>query len=277
LTEKPENAIIFAYVLPQQPIFYCQEVPGVVRKWIRRSLVVVFVLSLVFVLKSVPREAVRAQGLTPRAYFPLIFRAEPIRFDDFEDEDPVWYTYRREVEDGFFYHRNGRLVGLITDNRANNIGYPGWKPLGDFKVEADVRYTDPRWMDGLGLVFCGNDAWNEYYLFMLGANTDQYHWAVARADPDTSDPHNDVDFHWLSNWEGTPGYVNQNGAWNHLAVVRQGSSIRVYANGRQLGNEIIDNKYGTHRQVGVIATSYEWTEGESEYDNFMLTPLSAPY
>ena len=50
-----------------------------VRKWIQRSLVVVFVLSLVFVLKSVPREIVRAQALTPRAYFPLIFKSEPIR------------------------------------------------------------------------------------------------------------------------------------------------------------------------------------------------------
>ncbi len=250
-----------------------------VRKWIQRSLVAVFVLSLVFVLKGVPRETVQAQTLTPRAYFPIMFKSEPIRFDDFQDEDPVWYTYRREVEDGYFYHRSGRLVGLIEDNRANNIGYPKWKPLGDFKVEADVRYTDPRWMNGLGLVFCGNDAWNEYYIFMLGHNTDQHHWTVARADPDTSDPNNDVEIKWLREpeWEGTPGFVNQNSAWNHLAVVRRGSSIRVYANGRQLGEEIIDGKYGTGRHVGVIATSYEWTQGESEYDNFRLTPLSGPY
>ena len=105
-----------------------------VRKWIRHSLVVMFVLSLVFVLKSVSHETVRAQGLTPRAYFPIAFKPEPIRFDDFEDLDPVWNTYRREVKDGYFYQRDGHLVGLISDNRANNIGYPGWKPPGDFKV-----------------------------------------------------------------------------------------------------------------------------------------------
>ena len=244
-----------------------------VRKWIQRSLVVVFVLFLVFVLKSVPRETVRAQALTPRAYFPLIFKAEPIRKDDFEDEDPVWYTYRRETKDGYFYHRDGRLVGLITDNRANNIGYPEWTPLGDFMVEASVRYTDGRWMNGLGLVFCGNDVWTQYYAFMLGHNSNQHFWAVARADPDTSDPENDVDFEWLVDWEGTPGFVDQFNNWNRLGVVRRGSSIKVYANGRQLGNEIIDSKYGTHRQVGVIHTSYEWTQGEVEYDNFKLTPL----
>jgi hypothetical protein len=171
-------------------------------------------------------------------------------------------------------------VAWIDDNRANNIAWPGWRPQADFKLEADARFHESaQWLNGLGLLFGGNDNWTEYYAFMLGFNFEQHYWSVARVEPRPGT--DDVDYRWLldthSGWGGTPPDVRWYYDWNHLTVVRVGDQIDVYVNGWHMpGGTFSDGTYGRDRLVGLLATSYEWNEGEVEFDNFRLTPLSMP-
>jgi hypothetical protein len=154
------------------------------RKWGIRLLAVAFVASLTVLFSKESSVLMRAAEMLPRAYFPLVYKAEPHRYDNFEDQDPVWQYKVREAKDGTFFQRSGRLVGWIDDNRANNIAWPGWRPLADFKLEVDARFHETaQWLNGLGLLFGGNDGWNEYYAFMLSFNYGQHFWTVARVEP----------------------------------------------------------------------------------------------
>jgi hypothetical protein len=283
------------------------------RRWGVRLLAVAFVASLVTLCAKGSRVFVRAVEMLPRAYFPIVYKAEPVRYDDFQDQVPVWQYKFREAKDGSFFYRSGRLVALIEDNRANNIAWPGWRPLADFKLEVDARFSDGEWLNGLGLIFGGNDSWTEYYAFMLGYNFKQHYWSVARVEPrvissasmESSDlvrpadmiprayfpivyraepvryDDRDVDYHWLldthSGWGGTPPDVQWYSRWNHLMVIRVGDTIDVYVNGFHMPHgTFTDGAYGRNRLVGLLATSYEWSKGEVEFDNFQLTPLSMP-
>jgi hypothetical protein len=249
------------------------------RRWSIRLLAVLFVASIVALCARGSGIFARAAEMLPRAYFPLVFKAEPVRLDDFQDQDPVWQTKFREAKDGSFFYRSGRLVGLIKDNRANSIAWPGWRPLADYKLEVDARFYDGRWLNGLGLVFAGNDDWTEYYAFMLSYNFDQHNWTVARAKPKEGSDPPDIDFKWLTDfgWGGAPSFVAARNRWNHLMVVRVGNTIEVYINGYLMPDgTFTDGTYGRNRLVGVLVSSYEWSVGDMEFDNFQLTPLSMP-
>jgi len=53
--------------------------------------------------------------------------------------------------------------------------------------------------------------------------------------------------------------------------------MEVLINGVQMPNGIVtDGTYGRNRLVGLLVTSHELNEGEVEFDNFKLTPLSMP-
>lgn len=243
-----------------------------VRKWIYRFLGGAFILSLAVLSQGTPHVPVRAQAVIPRAYFPLILEAEPTRYDNFEDQDPPWQYKFTEPADGTFFHRNGRYVAELADNSANGVAWPGWRPLGDFKLEVDARFGDhTAWMNALGLVFAGNDQWDEYYAFMLGYNFAQHAWSFSRVEPPEH-------FVRLTEWGGVPTFVGWYDHWNHLMVLRVGDRMSVHINGRQMpGGSYTDGTYGTRRLVGVIATTFEWNQGEVEFDEFTLTPLSMPH
>jgi hypothetical protein len=243
-----------------------------IEKWVLRALACAFVLSLVFVAQGPSLRPARAAGvLVPRSYLPFVEQPEPIRYDNFEDQDPAWQYQLSDPMDGSFFHREGRYVGLIDDNSANSITWPGWRPLGDFRLEVDARFSYGEWLNGLGLAFSGNNTWSEYYAYLLAFNFEQHFWSVARVEPGEV-------FHRLESWAGVPGFVNNQSQWNHLMIERVGHTIRVYCNGRQMpGGQYLDANYGTQRLVGLTVTSFEWNRGEIEFDNFALTPLSKPY
>jgi hypothetical protein len=75
---------------------------------------------------------------------------------------------------------------------------------------------------------------------------------------------------------GAPGFVENWDGWNHLAVIRDGATILLYCNGRQLrdlGEDYTDSKYGADRLVGLTITSYELNRHDMYFDNFQLTDL----
>lgn len=248
-----------------------------VRKWGVRLFAVGFLFALVLLAAGGPRAFVRAESLIPRAYFPVIFRGEPTRFDDFSDQDPEWqYKFKwRDTDDddkGTFSHRDGLFYAQIVDNSTYMVAWPGWRPQGDFKLEADMRFEEQSfwWQNGVGLVFGGSDDWQEHYSFMLGFNFKQHNWSFSRVDP--------IEQHYYyTGWGGAPPDVRWWYEWNRLMVVRIGDTIQVYANGVQLpGGSYDDGKYGTNRLVGLVASAFEGI-GDAWFDNFKLTPLSSPY
>ncbi len=254
------------------------------RKWGVRLLAVTFVASLVLLSAKESIVVTRAAEMLPRAYFPILYKAEPVRYDDFEDQDPVWqakFFGGPAEEEGAFFYRSGLFVAELRDNSANNVAWPGWRPLADYRLEVDARFSDGKWLNSLGLIFGGNDNWTEYYAFMLAYNFKQHFWSVARVEPRPGSNPVELEYHWLldtySGWGGTPPDVQWYSRWNHLMIVRVDDRIAVYVNGFHMpGGTFTDGTYGRNRLVGLLATSFELNKGEVEFDNFQLTPLSMP-
>ena len=187
-------------------------------------------------------------------------------------KNPEW-----EPNEVSFEISGGVLGVVISDNSARAViapRLPGWRPLGDFKLEVDARFTSDEWQNGLGLAFGGNDDWSEYYAFMLSFNFEQHYWTVARFKDNSTT--------YLTNggWRGGTNFMASQYGWNHLTVVRRGNEIKVYCRDINTGVDkllpggtAVDATYGADRLVGLTVTSYEWATGQMEFDNFELTAL----
>jgi hypothetical protein len=262
------------------------------KKWTYPVLIVACIVSMIGVPASAPAAPVRAQeplehkAFLPAVrkpawlYIPFIRYMEPILFDDFEDEDPVWEVEMlKDPTDGFFEHLDGKYAGHIQDNSAVMVSTPGWRPSGDFKLEVDGRHLGPdkKSFNGLGLAFSGDDAWSGFYAMIIAAGSAQHFWAVVafelvgtrnyKAKALTND-----------GYRGGPMSMKSGSGTNRLMVTRIGDTIKAYCNGRALplgdGRPyVVDSRYGPNRLVGVVVTSYEFSYGEVDFDNFELTPL----
>ena len=65
---------------------------------------------------------------------------------------------------------------------------------------------------------------------------------------------------------------------NRLMILRIGDTIKPYNNGRSLPvgdgrRYVVDSSFGPNRLVGLVVTSYEFSNGKVDFDNFELTPL----
>ena len=264
------------------------------KKWTYLLMTVACIVSMMSVPASAPPNTVRAQEpgeykiyvpwlrTTAYIYMPFVNFIEPILFDDFEDQDPAWeYELLKDPTDGFFEHLNGKYAGHIQDNSALMVSSPGWRPRGDFKLEVDGRHLDPdkKSFNGLGLAFCADTEWTGFYSMIIAAGAAQHFWGVVRFD---KRPNRDRDYSATiitnSGYRGGPGSMKNYSGTNHLMIVRIGDTIRPYNNGRALptggGKTYVrDSRYGPNRQVGLIMTSYEFSYGEIDFDNFQLTPL----
>jgi len=258
------------------------------KKWTYLVLTFVCIVSMISIPASAPPAAVRAQEpLAHKAflpwiretawlYIPFVRYMEPILFDDFEDEDPVWeVNLLKDPTDGFFEHLNGTYAAHIQDNSAMMVSWPGWRPSGDFKLEVDGRHLAPsnKSFNGLGLAFSADDDWTGFYALMLAAGAAQHFWAVTRFERLDSGRYKT---RYLTNggYRGGTNFMKSGTSPNRLMVARIGDVINAYCNGRKLpGGTAIDDHYGPGRLVGLIVTSYEFNYGEIEFDNFQLTPL----
>ncbi len=228
---------------------------------------------------------VRAQG-DHKLYFPLVIQGERVRVDTFDRTELGWTILNMkgpgDTSPPFFTIRNSRLYTKILDNSDRWIFHPGWRALGDFRLEVDARFLwasdplPPQTFSGLGLTWGGNDTWSQGYHYLFGFGGEQFSWVVSRFDGLTAITH-------LTVPGGTPPYVNNWDNWNHLTIVRVRDRIYVYCNGQAMPlpgpyyDYLVDSTYGTNRLVGLTTTSWEWSQDEIEFDNFTLTPLSMPY
>jgi hypothetical protein len=240
------------------------------------ALLIVFVLTLSLGSASAPARTAQAQGgeaqTQHHAYVPYLEYKQPMRVERFPT-DPGWPDYRiKDPTDGWFDHspETQTYMAHITDNSAMILSWPGWRVRGDYKLEVDARHVSPmrKSFNGLGIVFNATDDFNQYHALMLAAGAAQNFWAVVRFDNTRA--------RYLTNhgYRGGPPFMNDWDGWNHLEVRVIDGVISAYCNGRWLpggdaeGEVLVDD-----RLVGLVVTSYEFSNGEMEFDNFKLTPL----
>jgi hypothetical protein len=260
---------------------------------LKRFLILGITAVILLSLKGGPGDTSQASGSngTHDYYFPLMFKPEPVLYDDFSDTDPEWGVLNMQPTPSktFFRHERGLLYAEIRDNADRYVASPAWRPMGDFKLQVKARFDRPHEGDdppfqtrnGLGLVFGGNYNWTEHYAYMLGYWGRQHAWALIRYDGRNSEGKDKSKS--LQKYGGAPSFVKGFDGWNRLQVTRIRDRIYLFCNGHRMPvgepyyTYIQDGKYGTNRYVGLTITSWEASFEKIEFDDFRLTPLSMPY
>jgi hypothetical protein len=249
----------------------------------KRTYLVLTLMALSLVLTLVPvatsGATVEAQAqATYYAYFPVIDAGPEIRWPPMRVErfvtDPNWEMayLKNDPKDGFFQHApdTETYLGYITDNSALMVAWPGWRIRGDYKLEVDARHVSPhrKSFNGLGIAFNATDDWKRFYALMLAAGGAQHAWAVV--------DFNDTHAKYLTNggYRGGPNFMRNWENYNHLEIRVIDGQIHAYCNGKWLpGGTATGKVLADDRRVGIVVTSYEFSNGLVEFDNFQLTPL----
>ncbi len=170
--------------------------------------------------------------------------------DDFSNPASGWGSYSDA------YVTLGYLSGEYRIATAPN--WIAWTTqdfgTSNFQVELDTRYTSQS-LDGIGgIMFSLNSS--GFYLFSV---IDGYYslWSV--------------DSSWntsaLVPWTYAPSVINPGYEINHMKVVRNGSTIAIYAN-NQLLNSLTNSTYQGTR-VGMISGAFD-SYFDQRFDNFIL-------
>jgi hypothetical protein len=189
--------------------------------------------------------------MTFRIFMPIALRAcLPIYSDNFSDPASGWPV--GESSETTYAYLNGEYQVLIkpagvTHGAIIDLG------VSDFQFELDARGVSN--LDGsVGLIFNWTDA-NQYYLFEVSDGW----FSLWLRDPQNWTPL----IHWTYNSAIHPGLE-----WNHLEVVRAGSSITLFANDQNLGKVNDSTYFGTW--LGLASASYTLPNFDSRYDNFVV-------
>jgi hypothetical protein len=150
------------------------------------------------------------------------------------------------------------------------VATPGWRASGDLKLEVDGTHLSPlkKSANGLGIAFNAEDDWSGFYALIIAMGAAQHLFSVVRFTGTRGKS--------ITNggYRGAPGFVRDWDGTNTLMVTRIGNTITAYCNGKVLpGGRTEDDTYGPGGLVGLVVTSYEFSDGEIEFDNFRLTPL----
>ena len=228
-------------------------------------------LALSLVPANTPAQAQRSQD-TYYAYFPVLEYKQVPRVEWFE-EDPEWASaLLKDPRDGYFEHSAEResYWGIITDNSGLMVSWPNWTVRGDYKLEVDARHVSPnrKSFNGLGIAFNATDDFSHFYALMIAAGGAQHAWAVVRFD-DTR-----ATYETNSGYRGGPHYMENWDDWNHIEIRVVDGIIDALCNDHWLPGGAAEGTYlADDRLVGLVVTSYEFSNGEIEFDNLKLTPL----
>jgi hypothetical protein len=238
-------------------------------------------LALTLVPANTTRTAVQAQeaaALTPQTYIPLVIYPQTRYVERFV-ADPEWHFeyLKNDPKDGYFEHspETETYLGYITDNSGLFIAWPEWRASGDYILEVSARHVGPnrKSFNGLGIAFNiwvskTDPARHQFHALMLAAGGAQHNWAVVRFD--------DSKATYLTNdgYRGGPPFMSNWDKWNDLEVRVIDGEISVYCNGKWLpAGTATDKRLVDNRLVGLVVSSYEFSNGLVEFDNFKLTLL----
>jgi len=191
-----------------------------------------------------------------RAYLPNILRScPPVFFDDFSSVSSGWPV----VDDGdiLLEYRDGEYRILVRPSFGGAISRPGFQAT-NYTVGVDLR--NPGSISGsYGIAFGIAGDWSTFYSLEI------------------------YDSGWFGIYRWGPGgittlvenfspAIRQGNDANRIAIERNGSGIKAYANGSLLAS-LTDGTYQGSRYIGLIAISYGQPGLDVRFDNFTVTPI----
>jgi len=191
-------------------------------------------------------------------FLPCILRnyCAPLYLDDFGSSGSGWPI--QDAGDVAYEYLSGEYRILLRSTNWSAAATPGFA-AADFVVEADVRNAGAAY-GTYGLLFGLSGDWEEFYEFEIGPDG---FFAVYKYDHSV----------WTGMASGSSGAVNTGAAGNRLKVLREGATIKAYANGTLLAT-LSDSSFAGSRRLGAIAFSYGEPNVDVRYDNFTVYPIT---
>ena len=191
-----------------------------------------------------------------RAMIPVINRAcTPFFSDNFSNPNSGWPN--EDAGTVLFAYENNEYRMLIRPTYYAAGARPGIQ-VSDYSASVDVRNQTGA-MGSYGLVFALSQDW--YTFYTLEVYPDGW-YGIYRYNGNTI----------TALAENFSPYINQGTVTNKIKVVRNGSQIIAYANGKLLSS-LSDNYFGGNRYVGLVSFSYDQPNLDIRYDNFVIDQL----
>jgi len=166
-------------------------------------------------------------------------------------------------------------LGYITDNSGLMTTYPGWRARGDYKLEVQARHVSPnrKSFNGLGIAFNmrispTDPTKHRFYALMLAAGGAQHAWAVVDFE--------DTEATYLTNggYRGGPSFMKNWDNVNELEIRVVDGKIYAFCNNKWLPGGTAEGPLLTDNLlIGLVVSSYEFSNGLVEFDHFKITPL----
>jgi len=202
-----------------------------------------------------------AVGPNP-VFLPMIAQACPsiLFLDDFSNPNSGWPVWEDQYVRYEYLDNEYRILMKTTERwQAARPYFQG----SDYVATVDVRNATGVY-GSYGIIFGLSDDWSQFYVFEIDPNG---MYAIGRYQHyPTYD-----DLKVLA--RGFATIIQMGTATNQLKIERNGSQIRVYANG-QLLNILSDGNYTGSRSVGLIVSSYTQPNVDIRFDNFTLQPIA---
>jgi photosystem II stability/assembly factor-like uncharacterized protein len=190
------------------------------------------------------------------AFVPIVSQpCDPIYADNFSNPSSGWLVADNDDHRTDYYKEEYRM--LVRPANSGVYSYPGFQ-ASDYTVSVDLRNVSGKW-GSYGILFGMSKG--GYTAYSLEIYPDGW-YGLYRWDPES--------YTILS--EAFSPLINQGTATNQIKVVRDGSSIKAFANGQQLVN-VEDATYTGTRYLGLIEFSYEEPKLEVYYDNYLVMPI----
>jgi hypothetical protein len=177
----------------------------------------------------------------------------PLYADDFSNPSSGWPT----GDDGNlrYEYLSGEYRMLVRDTYWTAAARPGFQ-ASNYVVSVDVRNNDVVF-GSYGLAFGISQDWSTLYTLEIYQNGN---FGIYRYEPGSVVP--------LA--EGYSPAIKLGFDTNNIEVERNEANINAYANGQLLASAI-DSNYMGSRYLGLIAVSYDESNVDIRFDNFVVT------
>lgn len=181
-----------------------------------------------------------------------------VYFDDFSDPSSGWPV--RDSNERRIGYLNGEYQMLVKQANWYVGATPGFR-CTDCAIEAEGRFASGAY-GAYGILFGITDDWDSY-LFRVNAEQQYSLRKIAGGNWET-----------ILDWTWSP-HVNAEQSVNRLRVVRNGSSIELYANGHYL-TTVTDSSFLGSLRVGLTASAYDNPNVDTRFDNFGVLAVGSP-
>ena len=163
----------------------------------------------------------------------------------------------------------------MTDDPDSQCGYLG----GEYQILVREPYWYVGVTPGIGCTDCTLEVTGRFasevlgshgLLFGITAEWDTYLFQVSSNQLYSLYKLTGESWEALEDWTESP-HINAGQATNHLRVVRQGSDIELYVNGRHL-TTVSDSTFLGLLGVGLTASAYESVPVDVRFDDFTIFP-----